>query len=64
MKSHRVEVYRSEDNDFRWRRKAGNGEIVSESGEGYENHEHALEMAQDMNKGVLVIDLTLVEPDS
>lgn len=58
MGKERVEVYRDAAGEFRWRRIAGNGEPVSESGEGYVNHEWALGQAEALNDGVEVVDLT------
>lgn len=36
LKDRYVEVYQDNAGEWRWRRKAGNGEIVADSGEGYE----------------------------
>jgi uncharacterized protein YegP (UPF0339 family) len=38
----KITVYQAEDG-WRWRARASNGEIVSESGEAYENKSYALE---------------------
>jgi uncharacterized protein YegP (UPF0339 family) len=38
-------VYRAQDG-WRWRAEAANGEIVSESGEAYENKSYAMEAAR------------------
>jgi uncharacterized protein YegP (UPF0339 family) len=38
-------VYRAQDG-WRWRAEAANGEVVSESGEAYENKAYALEAAR------------------
>jgi uncharacterized protein YegP (UPF0339 family) len=40
-----VHFFRDEDNQFRWHRKSENGEIVSESGEGYERLQSAVDQA-------------------
>lgn len=36
MSDTRVELYRDKAGDWRWRAKGDNGEIVGDSGEGYE----------------------------
>jgi uncharacterized protein YegP (UPF0339 family) len=41
----KITVYQAEDG-WRWRARASNGEIVSESGEAYENKSYALEAAR------------------
>jgi uncharacterized protein YegP (UPF0339 family) len=41
----KITVYQAADG-WRWRAKAANGEIVSESGELYENKSYALEAAR------------------
>jgi len=41
-----VELYQDDAGEWRWRRKAANGEIVAVSGEGYMHHEHALSRAR------------------
>lgn len=47
----RVKVFRDGTGEWRWQRKAANGEIVSVSGEGYQNKEHAINMAEQLNPG-------------
>lgn len=44
-----VTVYQDEAGEWRWRRQSANGEIVSTSGEGYENKTHAQDMAFELN---------------
>jgi len=34
---------------WRWHRKSENGEIVSTSGEGYQDRDHAIHMASELN---------------
>jgi uncharacterized protein YegP (UPF0339 family) len=46
-----VYVYKDASGEYRWHRKAENGEIVSESGEGYVKIAHCLEMASSLNPG-------------
>ena len=59
---HRVEVYLDEGGvEYRWRRKAANGEIVSDSGEGYTDHGFAADIAERLNPGIEIVDLTEVE---
>jgi uncharacterized protein YegP (UPF0339 family) len=41
----KITVYRAADG-WRWRAQADNGEIVSESGEAYENKSYAIEAAE------------------
>jgi uncharacterized protein YegP (UPF0339 family) len=41
----KITVYRAQDG-WRWRARAVNGEIVSESGEAYENKSYAIEAAE------------------
>jgi uncharacterized protein YegP (UPF0339 family) len=41
----KITVYRAIDG-WRWRAEAANGEIVSESGEAYENKSYAMEAAR------------------
>lgn len=48
----RVVLWQDAGGEWRWHRKAGNGEIISTAGEGYKNREWALQMAQRMNPDV------------
>lgn len=48
-----VSVYRAADG-WRWRRRAANGKIVAESGEGYGDKGHARHMAETRNPGVTI----------
>lgn len=41
----RVQPYRDEGGEYRWRRLADNGNIIADSGEGYVNKRDCLEMA-------------------
>lgn len=47
--SEKVEVYRDAQGEWRWRRKEGNGEIVSTSGEGYLHKYWCVEIAKRLN---------------
>ena len=55
---HKVEVYRDEGGFYRWRRRAENGQIVSDSAEGYTDKRWAEHQATGLNEGVEVVDLT------
>ncbi len=48
----RVHVFRGKDNDWRWQLKAGNGEIISTSGEGYKNLDDCVVIATEVNPGI------------
>ena len=55
---HKVELYKDEAGEWRWRRVATRGnlpdEIVADSGEGYVSQSHALEAAQRENPDVAI----------
>lgn len=53
-----VTIYRGEDGDYYWHRKAENGQIVSDSGEGYRNVRECRERAYDVNSTATFVDLT------
>jgi uncharacterized protein YegP (UPF0339 family) len=50
----RVEVYRDVGGEWRWRRIAGNGEIVAVSGEGYSDRGGAVRAASLENEGLAI----------
>jgi uncharacterized protein YegP (UPF0339 family) len=53
----KVVVYEDESGDFRWRLVAENGEIISDSAEGYRHKGYVISMAEKLNPGAeLVID--------
>lgn len=52
----KVEIYRDDAGEWRWRRRASNGLIVSVSGEGYVNLSHAREMAAELNPDVEIVE--------
>jgi uncharacterized protein len=57
------EIYKDQDNpqDFRWRLRANNGEIIADSGEGYNDKddcEHGIELVQTQSSTATVQDLT------
>lgn len=45
----RVQVYPDDAGEYRWRRIAPNGEVVSDSGEGYVVESHARDAAHRAN---------------
>jgi uncharacterized protein YegP (UPF0339 family) len=52
----KVTAYRAKDG-WRWRARAENGEIVSESGEAYRNKSYAIKIAKKLNPSAeLVIE--------
>ena len=53
MTSDTVTIYQDAAGEWRWRRQAGNGEIISTSGEGYENKTYAEKIAQELNPSTL-----------
>ena len=56
----KVTVYQDDADEWRWRRTAGNGEIIADSGEGYVDKARALEMARRVNP---LVDELVVEGD-
>lgn len=48
----RVEVFQDARGEWRWHRQAANGRVISDSGEGYTDPEHAVKMASRLNAGV------------
>lgn len=40
-----IEVFKDKAGEWRWRKKAGNNEIVASSGEGYKGHQDAWQAA-------------------
>jgi uncharacterized protein YegP (UPF0339 family) len=52
-----VIVYKDEAGGFRWKLVAENGEIISDSAEGYHHKGYAISVAEKLNPGAeLVID--------
>ena len=45
----KVHVYEDEAGEFRWKLKSGNGEIISDSAEGYRHKGYAITMAEKLN---------------
>jgi uncharacterized protein len=53
----KVIVYKDEAGEFRWKLVAENGEIISDSAEGYHHKGYAISVAEKLNPGAeLVID--------
>jgi uncharacterized protein len=53
----RVHVYEDEAGDFRWKLVGSNGEIISDSAEGYRHKGYCLSMAEKLNPNAeLVIE--------
>lgn len=50
----KVVVYRDQAGEWRWRRLAANGELVSESGESYLHKSYAVGIAGTLNPSVEV----------
>lgn len=49
-----VHYFKDAAGGFRWHRIAANGRVISESGEGYEDMDYCLEMAKELNPGILI----------
>ena len=45
-------VFQGEDGEWRWRRQAQNGQIISVSGEGYKTRQYAIDIASQLNPGL------------
>jgi len=57
---HTVVLYRDKAGEWRWHRvSSDNGHILSDSGEGYENFDDCIEMAELVNSEA---DFVLIEP--
>lgn len=52
-----VRVFQDDAGEWRWQWKAGNGEIIAVSGEGYENKQHALGMAGRVSSGLATVEV-------
>jgi uncharacterized protein YegP (UPF0339 family) len=51
----KVTVYQDDAGEWRWRRQAGNNEIISTSGEGYVDRDHAQVMAARLNPDAEIV---------
>lgn len=56
MSADRVVIYKDTAEEWRWHRVAANGNIISESGEGYDNRDWAFHMAVSLNPDAEVFD--------
>lgn len=54
MKRDKVVVYFDAAGEWRWRRVAGNGRIIADSGEGYKSKSFCVGMAKRVNKFVRI----------
>lgn len=55
MGEHKLRVYRDRDDRWRWSRVAGNGEIVADSGEGYEHRVDCLDSMVAVNRYPFIV---------
>ena len=58
---HKIELTKDETGEYRWRRKAGNSQVISVCGEGYvsrKNMIHGLKLANADYESVQWVDLT------
>jgi len=53
--SDEVRIYRDSAKQWRWQRKAGNGEIIADSGESYTRVSDALRAAERVHDGLDVL---------
>jgi len=44
----KVIVFRSKDRDYRWSLRADNGEVITDSGEGYRRRSYAIKKAEEL----------------
>jgi uncharacterized protein YegP (UPF0339 family) len=51
----RIEVYRDNAGEWRWRKLAANNAILADSGEGYENQTDAVDAASKESQGEPVL---------
>lgn len=51
-----VHVYRDDVGEFRWRLKAGNGEEIGKSEEGYSDRSYARQVAVERNPDAVLVD--------
>jgi uncharacterized protein YegP (UPF0339 family) len=49
-----VRVYKDRAGEWRWRRRAANGEVISTSSEGYSSYADCKHMAEELNLGVRI----------
>lgn len=58
---HQVQVYRSPDGLWRWRRRAGNYKVVRSSEQGHRRRWYAIRKAKRQNPGVEIVVLPIEE---
>jgi len=51
----RFEIYQREDDDYGWRLRAANGQIIAVSGEGYSSYANALRAVGTVQRTVVMI---------
>lgn len=54
VEAHKVEIYEDKAGDWRWRAKDTNGEIVAESGEGYESRTYTEQAVMDLFQNAII----------
>ena len=54
VEAHKVEIYKDEADEWRWRAKDTNGEIVAESGEGYKNRSYTEQAVMDLFQNAII----------
>lgn len=52
----KLEVYRDEADEWRWRVRAANGQIIGVSEEGYVDHAYAVRVAEERNPGLTAVE--------
>lgn len=57
----KVEVYRDDAKEWRWRRTSENGNIVADSGEGYKNKEDCVNIAFKVNAYPYILEVKIVD---
>lgn len=57
-----VEFYKDASGEWRWRRKAANGKLVADGGEGYVNLGDCQEQAERINKGDVRFHVNRTDP--
>ncbi len=55
-----LRVYRDSSGDFRWSCKAGNGETIADSSEGYASKSNALRAARQFRDGLVNVDVDII----
>lgn len=53
-----IRIYKDAQGEYRWTARAGNGEIVADSGEGYTRLGDAVRAAQGVFPGVRIVEDT------